>query len=108
MLDWAIGRGALKLAFAEVLDPFTLAVVATAAFFTVDLAFFFVVAGNFITFEVLGVFRVVQNHLPLARAQAWPSLALLYRSVWLRVLPNGSSNLTWPPVLDILRFVSTE
>lgn len=49
-----------------------------------------------------GVGVVVQYHLPSAKAQARPSLASVYGSVWLISLPAGSRSQTCPPLLDRL------
>lgn len=67
-----------------------------------------VVSGVLITFWALGVGVDVQYHVPLANAQAWPSLALPYESDWLIIVPSGSSSQAWPPLLDKLKPVSTE
>ena len=40
-----------------------------------------VVNGSVIILELFGVGLVVQCHMPLANAQAWPSLAMPYGSV---------------------------
>jgi hypothetical protein len=69
---------------------------------------FFFAGGSLMTFADPGVGLVVQYHLPLASDQLCPSLAVVYTSVIEVALPNGSSNLVWPPALLKLKPVSAE
>ena len=89
--DWLVLPAATFLLLL-ILVPLTL----LALFLALD----FVLAGGcLMTFALPGVASAVQYHLPLASAQAWPSLAVPYTPLAEILLPNGSSNLTWLPLL---------
>lgn len=68
----------------------------------------FLLVGATTVLALPGVREVVQYHLPLASAQACPSLAVPYMAVAETELPRGSSNFTWPPLLLRLSLVVLE
>lgn len=95
----------LLLVFFGILAPLTLLALVFDLLAALD---FLALTGCLITLAAPGVALIVQYHLLLARAQAWPSLAVPYRAVAERLLFSGSINLTWPLVLLRLRAVSAE
>jgi hypothetical protein len=69
---------------------------------------FLVVAGCLMTLALPGVGSLVQYHLPFAKAQDKPSLAVPYRPLAEILFPNGSSSFACPLVLLRLRPVADE
>lgn len=66
------------------------------------------VPGRLMVLAAPGVGLVVHCHWPLARAHAWPSLAVPYGEVAEIELPVGAKSSAWPLVLLSVSDVSLE
>ena len=97
-VDWAVDLVPVVL-----VDFFLVAVVAapfTAVALLLVAAFLVVVAGLCTVFAAFGVGVVVHCHVPFAKIQACPSLAVPYTADCTMSRPRGSRSATCPPLFD--------